>query len=342
MVIAIVIPAYNQADLLKKCVLSLINCNYPKSDYQIIIVDNASTDHTRQVIGELKHISQHALEKEKKYNSKKEKQQDFKFLVCVYHKENRNAAAARNTGVLHAREDVKILAFIDQDCEVPRNWLEIMKDMFKKDRDLAFIGGLVLSKPHNIWQEWALHMSHRICDYEDYQTRVIGTNMAFRQYVFWDNYFDEDVAYGTDETEFVFRLSIKGFRYAICHDLIVYHYHRDNFLDLVRQRWRYGQGEARFYHKYGFSIYHPVNTYMLKINLSLLGSIGFLLLGHPWLSAISIVAWIRYMIKYGRIRYQSFLKGRKLPSWKILVFIGINWVVDNVVLAAKLRIGNPI
>ena len=322
-VISVVIPAYNQADLLKTCVMSVLACDYPKSDFQIIIVDDASTDHTKDVMEKLKASS-------------------LNQITCVYHKENRKASASRNTGIMAARPDVKVLAFIDQDCTVPTNWLRVIATTFKGDADLAFIGGQVLSNAENLIQEWAKYMSHRICDYEDYQTRVIGTNMAFRQYIFWDNFFDEDVAYGTDETEFVFRLVIKDFKYKVAKDLVVYHYHRDNLWDLILQRWAYGRGEAFFYLKYGFSIYHPVNKYIFKMNVVIILFIVLVLLGHVWWSVPFGILALRYLIKYAQMRYISFLNDSDLPVWKVAVFIGINLLVDNVVLASKLRIGDLI
>lgn len=337
MIICIVIPAYNKAELLQKAVVSLLKSDYPSDDFQIIVVDDASTDHTRQVMEDLKTLSL-------QYQGAKAAHAK---LVCVHHDVNRNAAAARNSGILTARPDVDILAFIDQDCTVSKNWLRVMADLFGGHQDVDYIGGPVLCNHTNIWQEWASFMSHQICDHEDFQTRVIGTNMAFRKEIFQDHFFDENVGYGTDETEFAFRLSIQGFKQKICPDLVVYHYHRDNVVDLVKQRWRYAQGEARFYWKYGFGIYHPINSYMLKTDLAMLGAIGCFILGlssTPWiLMGIGLSAlWLRYMIKYARIRYTSFLKNKGIPTWKMAAFISINWLVDNVVLISKLKLGNPI
>ena len=323
MVISVVIPAHNKSELLRKCVESVLACEYPSADCEVIIIDDASSDDTAEVMRDLQRSAPGRV-------------------VLAFHEENRNAAAARNTGVLRARADVQVLAFLDQDCSVPPDWLERIKTAFETRPEIGYLGGRVLCKCRNIWQEWALYMSHRVCDHEDYQTRVIGTNMAFRQTVFWNNFFDEEVAYGTDETEFVFRLAVQGMEHAYLQDLVVYHDHRDNLLELIRQRWAYGQGEARFYAKYGFSIYHPINTYMLKTNITFGVAIALLLLGRDWLALAAGLWWGRYLVKYARVRYQSFLEGEGLPPWKIAAFVAINWLLDNVVMLSKLRVGNPI
>ncbi len=337
MIISTIIPAYNQARHLRRAVESLLACDYDNDKYEIILVDDASTDETWEVMRELE-----AIGRERSGGNGPDGKAGRGQVVCLRHERNANAAAARNTGILHCRQDVDVLAFIDQDCVVPENWLRTIAAFFRENPEVDYTGGPVLNRARNIWQEWAKYMSHQICDHEDFQTQLIGTNMAFRNKIFWDNFFDESIGYGTDETEFVFRLRVKGYTFKLCQDLIVYHYHRDNLSDLLRQRWRYGVGEARFYWKYGFGIYHPINTFMLKTHLSMLGALVAGGLGYRFPATILLALWLHYVIKYSRIRYNSFLKGEDIAGWKIPVFIGINWMVDTVVLLAKLRTGNPI
>jgi len=47
--ISVVIPAYNEEKYLGATLDSLVNQNFPKSDYEIIVVDNASTDGTVKI-----------------------------------------------------------------------------------------------------------------------------------------------------------------------------------------------------------------------------------------------------------------------------------------------------
>jgi cellulose synthase/poly-beta-1,6-N-acetylglucosamine synthase-like glycosyltransferase len=325
MIISVIVPAYNDAKHLQSCVESLCASDYPAAGFEVIIVNDGSPDETAEVMEQLKRRYGHS------HN-----------LVLLKHDTNRNAAAARNTGIFHARSDVDVLAFVDQDCTVAADWLGVISHELTADSGIDFIGGPVRCNPRRVWQEWAKYMSHQICDHEDAQTRLIGTNMAFRSHVFRDNFFDESIGYGTDETELIFRLHMKGLRHRVCERMVVYHDHRETFAALVKQRWRYAQGEARFYWKYGFGIYHPINSYMLKTDLALLG-LGVSLVFWPPLVSLGFAAiCARYLGKYAHMRFRSFLHGKGLPRRKIALFICINWIVDNVVLASKLRIGNPI
>ena len=88
--VSVIIPAYNRADVLPRAIASVLNQTF--TDYEIIVVDDASTDNTRSVAenanGPLRVIS---------------------------HELNRGAAAARNTGIRAAGE--AYLAFLDSDDE---------------------------------------------------------------------------------------------------------------------------------------------------------------------------------------------------------------------------------
>ena len=49
-IISIIVPTYNRSDFITKCVRSLINQSIPKNNYEIIIVDDCSTDNTTEAL----------------------------------------------------------------------------------------------------------------------------------------------------------------------------------------------------------------------------------------------------------------------------------------------------
>ena len=87
---SIIIPAYNVADYLENCVESILKQAY--DNYEIIIVDDGSTDETGKVADEL-------LRQSKKIN--------------VVHQSNGGASKARNTGMSRATGDY--ILFLDGD-----------------------------------------------------------------------------------------------------------------------------------------------------------------------------------------------------------------------------------
>ena len=89
--VSVIIPTHNRADLLPRAVSSVLcqTCD----DYEIIIVDDCSTDHTRETVSS--------------WNEER--------IRYIRHTENRRQSCALNTGIQKARG--KYVAFLDDDDE---------------------------------------------------------------------------------------------------------------------------------------------------------------------------------------------------------------------------------
>ena len=90
---SIVVAAYNVAEYLEECVDSLADQNFPNSEYEVVIVDDGSTDgQTSKLCDELSY----------KYE-----------VVRTIHQENGGLSSARNTGIKHSKGEY--LLFVDGD-----------------------------------------------------------------------------------------------------------------------------------------------------------------------------------------------------------------------------------
>jgi glycosyltransferase involved in cell wall biosynthesis len=92
--VSVIIPTYNRAEYLGRSIQSVLNQTY--QDFELIIVDDGSTDNTRDIVAQ--------------FHDKR--------LNYIRHETNLGVAAARNSGVRAARGIY--LAFQDSDDE----WLE--------------------------------------------------------------------------------------------------------------------------------------------------------------------------------------------------------------------------
>jgi len=110
--ISIVIPAYNEEKLLPMCLEALKNQNF-LGTYEIIVVDNNSSDNTMSVI--------------KKYQVKSIKEA------------RKGVSFARQAGFLAARG--AIIASTDADTIVPKNWLSKIYDSFQKYPQIVGVTG---------------------------------------------------------------------------------------------------------------------------------------------------------------------------------------------------------
>ena len=86
--VSVVIPTYNRARKVARAIASVLHQSF--SDYEIIVVDDGSTDNTVQVLSLFRRL-----------------------IVPVIHDENRGVSAARNTGIKASR--APLIAFLDSD-----------------------------------------------------------------------------------------------------------------------------------------------------------------------------------------------------------------------------------
>lgn len=114
--ISVVIPTYNRADTILRAITSVLEQSYPVEE--IIVVDDASTDHTKEIVSR--------IEDER--------------IQYILLEENAGVANARNVGVLQAKGDW--IAFQDSDdCWHP-NKLEKQMDYASKHPECQMIYSL--------------------------------------------------------------------------------------------------------------------------------------------------------------------------------------------------------
>jgi mycofactocin system glycosyltransferase len=122
--VSIIIPSYNRARELRRCLQSLEALSYPSNCLEIIVVDDASSDETDTL---MQKYMQEAGAKGRN-------------VRVVRHAERRGVALSRNTGAETARYD--LLAFIDSDCVASTTWLSALVPAFQ-DTGIAAVGGTI-------------------------------------------------------------------------------------------------------------------------------------------------------------------------------------------------------
>lgn len=105
--VSVIIPTYNRAHLIGRAIQSVLNQTY--KDFEVIIVDDGSTDNTEDII--------------------KEFQKKDKRIKYIRHDKNKGGSAARNTGIKVARGEY--IAFQDSDDEWLAEKLDKQMEVFK-------------------------------------------------------------------------------------------------------------------------------------------------------------------------------------------------------------------
>ena len=116
MKLSIIVPIYNVAPFLRKCVDSLLAQDI--SDYEIILVDDGSTDDSGAIADELTAYPQPLPERRG-------------VLMKVIHQENKGLSAARNTGIAVAQGEY--IMFVDSDDYLQPNVLRTLMEQIERN-----------------------------------------------------------------------------------------------------------------------------------------------------------------------------------------------------------------
>lgn len=116
--ISIIIPVFNKIEFTRKCIEAIV-INTPKESYEVIIIDNASTDGTRDFLKCL--------------------EGDVKIIT---NEKNLGFARACNQGARMASTDY--LLFLNNDTEPKKGWLEPLLNILTQDNSAGAAGSKLL------------------------------------------------------------------------------------------------------------------------------------------------------------------------------------------------------
>ena len=126
-----IICTYNRASYLGGAIRSLMDQGYPKEDYEILVVDNYSTDSTREVVLEM--------------------QKRSPVLLKYLQEERQGLSHARNRGMHAAGNDV--ISYLDDDAVAVREWLTELSKVYEQC-GADVVGGRVLLEYDRLRPRW--------------------------------------------------------------------------------------------------------------------------------------------------------------------------------------------
>ncbi len=117
--LSVIIPSFNRKDEIEELLASLETQDLAKDQFEVVIVDDGSSDGTDGWI----------------YDFSKSSALDLKFVK----QNHQGPGAARNLGMQTATGNVFV--FIDSDCTAPQNWLSLIQKTFDSDPEVQAFGG---------------------------------------------------------------------------------------------------------------------------------------------------------------------------------------------------------
>lgn len=222
--VSVVIPAYNSAKHAPRLLETLFAQTYPHDRYEILLVDDGSTDATASV-------AERAFAQ-------------WDGVGRVIRKANGGPASARNAGLRASTADV--IAYIDSDCIADADWLTSLVPMLADGA--AGVGGPLRNISPPGWVSDYLDA----CQFFRQRTRngvvdyLLTANVAFRRDALMQvGGFAERPGVWAEDADLSFRLKQEGYTLLLAPTGTVTHFGSPGTISsLIRELYRYGFGSA--------------------------------------------------------------------------------------------------
>lgn len=222
--LSIVIPTYDEPELLEATLQSLARQDYPFEAVEIIVVDDASPhldpDHLHAITGAFP-------------------------LKLIRHPTNQGRARARNSGIRAARSD--IIVFLDSDMTVESDFLQIHASLHRTCSGTVVIGHIRFG-PHIPDTRLSRYIHSRGVSQlkpdepVPFKCFVTGNSSVRRDQLLQVGLFDEDfTAYGGEDLELGYRLHLHGLKFHYAPQALSFHNHLRSLDQACRLMYTYGQ-----------------------------------------------------------------------------------------------------
>ena len=170
--LSIIICTYNRAKYIYNVLQSITQNDFPADNYEIILINNNSTDYTEEKCKLFQH--------------------DYPQITFRYFFETEQGLShARNRGIKEATGD--ILIYVDDDALVNKKFLSSYYELFQKDKDVFAAGGPIFPKYETEPPKWLSFFTKELLTGYLYQGNKTGKfkrrypgggNAAYRKEVF--------------------------------------------------------------------------------------------------------------------------------------------------------------
>lgn len=255
---SIIIVTFNNLELTKACIRSVLaKTDYP--DYEIIIVDNNSTDGTPEYL--------RALEK------------GGGFIKVLLNGQNEGFAKANNQGIAASMGDYIVL--LNNDTVVTNGWLTKLINYLERNPDIGMIGPVT-----NSWSNEAKIYAgykdiHGLDDFA-YQNALAHEGMIFditmlgfycvcmrKKIIDEVGLLDERFGIGMfEDDDFCYRVRLKGYRIVCAEDVFIHHEGMASFSKLGDAEYRrlFDENRKKFEEKWGIR-WKPLDSKLYRVIL---------------------------------------------------------------------------
>ena len=230
----------NEEEHIKETINSVLNNNFPKDKYEILIVDGNSTDKTQNIIKNLMRFNK-----------------NIRLIIEPWEKGTHGKA--RNLLADNAKG--KYVAFTDGDCIVKKNWLTVLFNFIEKERKInnkvIAVGGIRKPIKTDNWKENLINnimstffgsggSKGFMSTNKKYVDSVPNYNSIYLTKIIQKERYSDNIGVGEDY-EFNMRLNKEGYKIAFSKEAIIYHHQEKSILSFLRQIYNYGKAQTVVY-----------------------------------------------------------------------------------------------
>ncbi len=174
--LSIIVPVYNAEKHLKFCLDSCLNQDFPHEHYEIICVNDGSTDGSLEIL----------LNYKKSYNN-----------IVIVNQNNKGPSAARNKGIETAKG--KYVWFIDSDDFIPDGFLKELREKYhSKNCDMVLFGTYAFGESFSS-DETEQYKNGKLQPNQPIKTVCVTRRLIKKDYLDANSIrFDERIFYGED------------------------------------------------------------------------------------------------------------------------------------------------
>jgi glycosyltransferase involved in cell wall biosynthesis len=251
MKVSIVLPVYNGEETLRECLQAILDINYPKSEYELVVVNDGSKDTTEKII--------------KEFIPKYEKQLlDINFINF---QENKGRIKARMEGARNARYEN--LLFIDHRCIA---YKDILTEIGKKDYE-PIVGNPIQDYKENLISRffyifrkslykpyWGENYSDVYIDKDNFDNIAKGFSPFFTNKERFFNSIPEDIGKWVSDDTLIFSNMVEKKKILKTSEVRCLYKERYNFKDFFAHMFQRGPRFVDFY-------WNPKSKYFFVIPL---------------------------------------------------------------------------
>ncbi len=226
--ISLIVPVRNEERYIHGCMESILNQNYDKEKFEVIVVDGMSTDRTQQIVRQFK-----------------KKHSNIKLLKNPV----KSTPSALNLSLRSAKGE--IIVRVDGHAEIEYDYLTQCINFLHLTGADCVCGVIKSVQTNIIGKAIALGMSS-VFGVGNARFRTSGREgfvdtgafLAYRREVFERNGVFSESCIGCEDDEFHHRLRSKGGRIFFTPKIQSKYFTRSNYRDLFKQYFRYGYGKV--------------------------------------------------------------------------------------------------